>query len=128
FERGKEAIQGLQRRPAKVLERRMKVDGMNRDDGWYAARKALLGKLYVFFDRQLSLRGFEVNGPIEVQNLPLINVRSENHAAAVLGDSDSLLRPGKMGIVVCAITWRTGRQGDCGEEFSKSISGPTNQF
>src|SRR5437868_4984535 len=99
----------------------MKVDGMNRDDDRSAASKTISGQFQIFFHRQITLRRFEIDGALQVQNSPFIHKGRQRRPAAVLSDANSLSPPRLVCLAIAAVSRSTCGMRKRGEQVGKSL-------
>jgi len=74
LERLQKLVEGCNGRRAKVLQCRMKIDGMNGNDQWKSSRKADPSNFQVLIHIQFTLAGIEVNRPLEMQDSEIIHM------------------------------------------------------
>src|SRR5271154_5268463 len=105
----------------------MEIQGVHGNDRRGAAGKSFIREPKIFLDRQSFVSGLKINGPIKVQHLARVHMRSPGRTATVLRNPHTTGCPSKMRILICAVTRGTRRERRHGEKLAEVSYGFADQ-
>jgi hypothetical protein len=122
-------IQEFKRAAAKILYRRMEINGVHGYDRRDLALETSLGTAKASVEREIWIYGrLEFHGAIKLQQPVTVEMRRDGGAGAVLRDADTNLLPCPVRVVIRAVAGSARRARQCGEQFGEVADGLADQI
>lgn len=129
FQRREKLMQKFERAAAKILHRRMEINGVHGHDRRDLALETSLGSAEAIVEKEVRVDGrLEFLGAVEMQQSVTIEMRRDGGARTVLRDADSDLRPCAVRVVVRAVAGCARRARQYSEQLCEVANGLANQI